>query len=58
MIKSAKEIEKMKIAGQLAAETLEMIDEYVKEGISTGELDDICHDFIVNEIKCLSLIHI
>ncbi len=48
MIKSAKEIEKMKIAGQLAAETLEMIDEYVKEGISTGELDDICHDFIVN----------
>ena len=53
MIKSAKEIEKMKIAGQLAAETLEMIDEYVKEGISTGELDDICHDFIVNEIKCI-----
>jgi len=53
MIKSAKEIEKMKIAGQLAAETLEMIDRYVKEGISTGELDDICHDFIVNEIKCI-----
>ena len=53
MIKSAKEIEKMKIAGQLAAETIEMIDEYVKEGISTGELDDICHDFIVNEIKCI-----
>ena len=53
MIKSAKEIKKMKIAGQLAAETLEMIDRYVKEGISTGELDDICHDFIVNEIKCI-----
>ena len=53
MIKSPKEIEKMKVAGQLAAKTLEMIDQYVKEGVSTGELDDICHDFIVNEIKCI-----
>ena len=53
MIKSKKEIEKMKVAGQLAAETLEMIDQYVKEGVSTGELDDICHDFIVNEINCI-----
>ena len=43
----------MKVAGQLAAETLEMIDQYVKEGVSTGELDDICHDFIVNEINCI-----
>ena len=31
----------------------EMIDHHVKEGISTGELDDICHDFIVNEIDCI-----
>ena len=53
MIKSPKEIEKMKVAGQLAAKTLEMIDQYVKEGVSTGELDDICHDFIVNEINCI-----
>ena len=53
MIKSQKEIEKMKVAGQLAAETLEMIDQYVKEGVSTGELDDICHDFIDNEINCI-----
>ena len=53
MIKSQKEIEKMKVAGQLAAETLEMIDQYVKEGVSTGELDDICHDFIVNEINSI-----
>ena len=53
MIKSPKEIEKMKVAGQLAAKTLEMIDEYVKEGVSTGELDDICHDFIVNKINCI-----
>ena len=53
MIKSLKEIEKMKVAGQLAADTLEMIDHHVKEGISTGELDDICYDFIVNEIDCI-----
>ncbi len=53
MIKSQKEIEKMKVAGQLAAKTLEMIDQYVKEGVSTGELDDICHDFIVNKINCI-----
>ena len=54
MIKSLKEIEKMRVAGQLAADTLEMIDHHVKEGISTGELDDICHDFIVNEIDCVT----
>ncbi len=47
MIKSQKEIEKMKVAGQLAAKTLEMIDQYVKEGVSTGELDDICQRYAV-----------
>ena len=53
MIKTEKEIEKMKIAGKLAAKTLEMIEDHVEEGISTGTLDDICHDFIVNEINCI-----
>lgn len=48
-IKSPAEIEKMRIAGRLAAEVLEMISPYVVEGISTGELDRICHDYIVNE---------
>lgn len=48
-IKSADDIEKMRIAGKLAAEVLEMIGEYVKPGISTGELDRICHNYIVNE---------
>lgn len=47
-IKTAEEIEKMRIAGRLAAEVLEMIGEYVKPGVSTGELDRICHDYIVN----------
>ena len=38
----------MRVAGRLAAEGLEMIDEHVKPGISTDELDRICHDHIVN----------
>ncbi len=47
-IKTADDIQKMRVAGRLAAEVLEMIGEYVKPGISTGELDRICHDYIVN----------
>jgi len=48
-VKKADEIAKMKVAGKLAAEVLEMIGEYVKPGVTTEELDRICHDFIVNE---------
>jgi len=47
-LKNADEIAKMRVAGRLAAEVLEMITPYVKPGISTGELDRICHDYIVN----------
>lgn len=47
-IKSTEEIEKMRVAGRLAAEVLEMIEEHVVAGISTAELDRICHDYIVN----------
>ena len=50
-IKNKNDIEKLRSAGQLAANVLNMITEHVKPGISTGELDDICHDFIVNEQK-------
>lgn len=48
-IKTPEEIAKMRIAGGLAANVLEMIGEHVKPGITTGELDAICHNFIVNE---------
>ena len=48
-IKNKNDVEKLRSAGQLAANVLNMITEHVKPGISTGELDDICHDFIVNE---------
>ncbi len=47
-IKTADEIEKMRVAGRLAGEVLQMIRPYVKAGVTTGELDRICHDYIVN----------
>lgn len=47
-IKTAEEIAKMRVACQLAAEVLEMIAPHVKPGVTTGELDQICHDYIVN----------
>lgn len=52
-IKTAEEIEKMRIVGQLAADVLEMIAPYVKEGVTTDQLNDICHDFIVNEQQAI-----
>lgn len=48
-IKTPEEIEKMRIAGRLAAEVLEMIGEHVKKGVTTEELDRICHDHIVHK---------
>jgi len=52
-IKTAPEIEKMRHAGRLAAEVLEMIEPHVIQGITTDELDRICHDFIVNEQQAI-----
>ncbi len=47
-IKTSEEIEKMRISGRLAADVLHMIEEYVRPGVTTDELDTICHDYIVN----------
>lgn len=47
-IKTPAEQEKMRVAGRLAAEVLEMIEPHVKKGVSTDELNRICHDYIVN----------
>lgn len=52
-IKTSEEIEKMRLAGRLAADVLQMIEPHVQEGISTDELDQICHDYIVNEQKAI-----
>jgi len=48
IIKTESEIEKMRVAGRLAAEVLEMIESYVVPGITTNELDKLCHDYIVD----------
>ena len=47
-IKTAEDIEKMRVAGRLAAEVLQVVAPHVKPGVSTAELDRICHDHIVN----------
>lgn len=52
-IKTPEEIEKMRVAGRLAAEVLEMITPHVQAGITTTELDQICHDYIVNEQQAI-----
>ena len=45
-IKSAAEQDKMRVAGRLAADVLDMIGDYVKPGVTTDELNRICHDYI------------
>ncbi|MFK5913884.1 MAG: type I methionyl aminopeptidase [Woeseiaceae bacterium] len=52
-IKNDEQIEKMRVAGRLAAEVLEMIEPHVQVGITTNELDKICHDYIVNEQQAI-----
>ncbi|WP_248885965.1 type I methionyl aminopeptidase [Acidithiobacillus acidisediminis] len=51
VIHNAEEIEKMRVAGQLTAMVLKMIAGHVRAGISTGELDRICHEYIVDELQ-------
>jgi methionyl aminopeptidase len=46
-IKTAAEQERMRVAGRLAADVLDMIGEYVVPGVSTDELNAICHKYIV-----------
>ncbi|WP_299195284.1 type I methionyl aminopeptidase [uncultured Amphritea sp.] len=52
-IKTPEEIEKMRVAGRLAAEVLEMIAPFVKPGVTTEELNTLCHDYMVNEQKVI-----
>lgn len=53
MIKTPEGISKARIAGKLAARVLHMITPYVVPGVTTNELDRICHDFIVNELQAI-----
>ncbi len=52
-IKSADEIAKMRVAGRLAGQVLDMIGPHVQPGVTTEALDQLCHDFIVNEQKAI-----
>ena len=52
-IKTPEEIEKMRVAGRLAAEVLEMIEPHVQAGVTTAELDRLCHDYIVDVQKAI-----
>ncbi|MFT5521141.1 MAG: methionyl aminopeptidase [Enterobacterales bacterium] len=53
IIKTSEEIVKMRVAGRLAAEVLDMIEPFVVKGVTTNELDQICHDYIVNEQQAI-----
>ncbi|OGT46768.1 MAG: type I methionyl aminopeptidase [Gammaproteobacteria bacterium RIFCSPHIGHO2_12_FULL_41_20] len=52
-IKTSAEIEKMRFAGRLAAEVLDMITPHVKEGVTTDALNQLCHNYIVNIQKAI-----
>lgn len=48
VVKTSEEIDKMRVAGRLAADVLDMVEPHVQPGITTEELNRICHDYIVN----------
>ena len=48
-LKSDADLAKMRVAGRLAADVLDMIEPYVVPGVTTAELDRRCHDYMVNE---------
>ncbi|KAB2939187.1 MAG: type I methionyl aminopeptidase [Rhodocyclaceae bacterium] len=48
VIKTPEEIEKMRVAGRLAAEVLDYIEPHVRSDVTTAELDRLCHDYMVN----------
>tara|TARA_B100000676_G_scaffold201213_2_gene197637 strand:+ start:889 stop:1659 length:771 start_codon:yes stop_codon:yes gene_type:complete len=52
-IKTAEQVESMRVAGRLAAEVLRMIEPHVVPGVTTGHLNSLCHEYIVNEQKAI-----
>jgi methionyl aminopeptidase len=52
-VKTPAEIEKMRVAGRLAAEVLNMIRPHIVAGVTTNELDRICHDYITQEQQAI-----
>jgi len=52
-LKSEEDLQKMRIAGNLTRSVLDMIGTHVQSGVTTGELDRLCHDFIVNDLDAI-----
>jgi methionyl aminopeptidase len=52
-IKNLEEQQKMRIAGRLAADVLDMIEPHVQPGVTTDELDRLCNEFIVGQQKAI-----
>ncbi|MGQ5522556.1 type I methionyl aminopeptidase [Chitinimonas sp. PSY-7] len=48
VIKTQEDIEKMRVAGRLGSEVLDYITPFVKPGVTTAELDRLCHEYMVN----------
>jgi methionyl aminopeptidase len=53
LIKTPAEIAQMRVAGRLAAEVLDYIAEHVQAGVTTDELDKLCHDYMVDTQGCV-----
>ncbi len=52
-IKTPDEQQKMRVAGRLAASVLDMVTEHVKPGVTTDDLDTLCHRYIVDELDAI-----
>ncbi len=52
-IKNQDEIERLRVAGRLAADVLDYIAPKIQPGISTGEVDRLCHEFMVDVQKVI-----
>lgn len=53
LVKTDEEIEKMRVAGKLAASVLQMIEPHVVAGVTTSELDHLCHRYIIDELQAI-----
>lgn len=52
-IRTPDEVARAREAGHLIAEVLAMLKPHVVPGVTTAELDDLCHDYIVGTLKCI-----
>ncbi|MCB1641133.1 MAG: M24 family metallopeptidase, partial [Xanthomonadales bacterium] len=48
-IKTAEQLDKMRVAGRLASEVLDIIEQHIQPGVTTDELDRICHSHITEQ---------